>query len=102
MIMTTIKVHKNDTKKRVFRKLGTCSRTFFHLLNREFIHLAETEEMAADPLAGGIMQKGHQCGMLWGATLAVGTESFRRSDNLDQAMGLAIVTTQNLLSSFSE
>jgi len=101
MMMTTTKVHKNDTKK-VFRKLGTCSRTFFYLLNREFDHLTETEERASDPLAGGIMQKGHQCGMLWGATLAVGTESYRRSDTIDQAMGLAIVTTQNLVRSFSE
>jgi len=99
--MTNTKVHKNDTKK-IFKELGTCSRTFFYLLNREFDHLTETEERAADPLAGGIMQKGQQCGMLWGATLAVGTESYRRSNNLDRTMGLAIVTTQNLVNSFSE
>jgi len=99
--MATSKIHTNDTKK-VFRKLGTCSRTFFYLLNREFNHTKETEEQAADPLAGGVMQKGHQCGMLWGATLAVGTESYRRSDDLGQAMNLAIITTQNLVRSFSE
>jgi len=99
-IMTTTKVYKNDAKK-VFKELGTCSRTFFHLLNREFDHTKDTEERAADPLAGGIMQKGQQCGMLWGATLAAGSESYRRSNNMDQAIGLAIVTTQNLVRSFS-
>lgn len=30
------------------------------------------------PLAGGMLQHGHQCGMLWGATLAAGAEAFRR------------------------
>ena len=65
---------KNDAK-RVFLKKGTCSQTFCFLLNREFGHLKENEERAADPLAGGIMQRGQQCGMLWGATLAVGAES---------------------------
>ena len=91
---------ENDTKK-VFRKCGTCSRTFFYLLNREFGHPKETAECAADPLAGGIVLKGHQCGMLWGAALAVGAESFRRSSDQNQAIGLAIRATQGLVESFS-
>ncbi len=53
MKMFKSKTIKRDTKK-VFRKLGTCSRTFFYILNREFGYLKETEEYAADPLAGGI------------------------------------------------
>ena len=61
--MATNKVDNNDTKK-VFKELGTCSRTFFHLLNREFGNQLETEEQAADPLAGGIMQKGQHHGSL--------------------------------------
>ena len=99
--MEPSKTSKNDAKK-VFRKLGTCSRTFYYLLNREFDHLNETEERASDPLAGGIMQKGQQCGMLWGATLAVGTESYRRCNDRDQAIGLAIKATQHLTESFSK
>ena len=87
---------------KVFKKLGTCSRTFFYLLNREFGHNYETEERAVDPLAGGIMQKGHQCGMLWGSSLAVGAEAYRRCDNLDQAKGVAIKATQSVMASFSE
>lgn len=92
---------KNDAKK-VFLKKGTCSQTFCFILNREFGHLNEIEERAADPLAGGLMQEGLQCGMLWGATLAVGAESFRRHNDRDQAIGAAITATQYLVESFEK
>ena len=90
---------KNDAKK-VFRKLGTCSRTFCYILNREFGHTKEAEERAADLLAGGILQKGHQCGMLWGSALAVGAEAYRRCNDLDQAIGVAIMSTKRVMNSF--
>lgn len=61
----------------------------------------KTEERAADPLAGGLMQEGYQCGMLWGSALAVGAEAFRRSDDRGQAIGMAITATQHLMESFS-
>jgi C_GCAxxG_C_C family probable redox protein len=89
----------NDTR-RMFLKCGTCSRTFFFLLNREFGHNKEPEERSADPLAGGIMGKGHQCGMLWGSALAAGAESFRRYGNSDQAIKEAIISTQHIQDSF--
>jgi hypothetical protein len=95
-----MKAVKQDTKK-VFWKLGTCSRTFFYLLNREFGYLKETEERAADPFAGGIMRRGYQCGMLWGASLAVGAESFRSCDDRGQAIAAAITATQHLMESFA-
>lgn len=91
----------NDTK-RVFLKKGACSHTLFYILNREFGSRQENEERASDPLAGGIMQQGYQCGMLWGAALAVGTESFRRHDDRGQAIAQAITTTQHVLASFIE
>ncbi len=94
-----MKSEKPDTKK-VFWNLGTCSRTFFFLLNREFGHLKETGEHAADPLAGGIMGRGHQCGMVWGATLAVGAESFRRYNGHDMATAAAMSATQSIVESF--
>jgi len=75
----------SDTKK-VFRKCGTCSRTFFHILDREFGQPKDREECAADLLAGGLKNTGHQCGMLWGATLAAGAESFRRYPYRDHAI----------------
>ena len=90
---------KNNAKE-VFRKCGTCSRTFAHLFNREFGHPQEHEEKALNPLAGGIMNGGYQCGMLWGATLAVGSESYRRNNNLDKAINVAIGATQNIMESF--
>jgi hypothetical protein len=86
--------------KRTFIKQGTCSRTFFYLLDREFGHAMEMEEQAADPLAGGIIQQGYQCGMLWGAALAVGAEAYRRTDNQDQAIALSIKATQRVMVSF--
>lgn len=92
---------KNDTKQ-VFRQCGTCSRTFFHLLNREFGYNKDLEEKAIDPLAGGIMQLGHQCGMLWGSAMAVGAEAFRRNDDTDEAIGRAVKATQHLVKSFSD
>ena len=88
-----------DTKK-VFRKMGTCSRTFCYVLNRGFGCPSEPEERAADPLAGGIMGHGHQCGMLWGSALAAGAEAYRRSEDRDQAIGLAITATQHLVASY--
>jgi len=90
---------KNDTKK-LFRKLGTCSRTYFYILNREFKNPKETEERAADPLAGGIYRQGYQCGMLWGSALAVGAESYHRFDDRDKAIGIAIKATQHIMESF--
>lgn len=90
-----------DTKK-VFKACGTCSRTFFYNLNREFGHLKENEERASDLLAGGLMQTGHQCGMLWGASLSIGVECFRRYRDQNQAQSAAISTSQHLMKSFSE
>ena len=99
--MSNIKTANNDAKE-VFKKCGTCSRTFAHLLNREFEHIKEHEERALNPLAGGIMNRGHQCGMLWGASLAVGAEAFRRNKNLDQAIATSIMATQHVMKSFIE
>jgi hypothetical protein len=97
--MKASKAVPHDTKW-VFIKQGTCSRTFMYILNREFGNPMETEERAADPLAGGIMQQGYQCGMLWGSALAVGAESFRWCGNCDQGIGLAITATQTIMASF--
>lgn len=88
--------------KKVFRKLGTCSRTFFYLLNRELGEPMETEERAADPLAGGIMQMGYQCGMLWGASLAVGAEAFRVCAHRSQAISVSVEATRLLMDSFEK
>jgi hypothetical protein len=88
--------------RKLFRKLGTCSRTFFHIVNREFGPPKELEERAADALAGGILQEGHQCGMLWGASLAVGAEAYRTCKDQHEAIAVAIIATQSLMNSFTK
>ncbi len=88
--------------RKMFFRLGACSRTFAFLLDREFGHLNEMAERASNPFAGGIIQKGHQCGMLWGSALAVGAEAFRRNDDRGQAIASAITATQHVMESFSK
>lgn len=93
--------NKIKGKKEFFNK-GTCSRTFFYILNREFGHPKEKEEWATDLLAGGINQMGYQCGMLWGASLGVGAEVYRKHGNSGLAISIIINTTQKLMSSFEK
>ncbi len=100
MKMADTKTIQKDARK-ALRKLGTCSHSLFYILNREFGYPMETEGRAIDPLAGGIMRQGYQCGMLWGSALAAGAESYRRSNDSSQAIGRAIKTTQILMESFS-
>jgi hypothetical protein len=88
--------------KRTFLKLGTCSRTLFYFLNREFDHPMELEECASDPLAGGIHGQGYQCGMLSGSAMAIGAESYKRCGNLEQATALTVKATQHIMASFKE
>jgi hypothetical protein len=97
--MNSSKTIPQDIKK-IFKKLGTCSRTFCFLLNREFGYPMEHEEHAADPLVAGIMKRGHQCGMLWGCAFAAGAESFRRYKDRGEATAAAITGTQHIIASF--
>ena len=107
-LFSAMNASKNNSKtnpieaKKVFSKCGTCSQTFFYLLNHEFGFLKKTEELASDPLAGGLLSTQNQCGMLWGATLAIGAESFRRHNDHDQAITMAITATQQIVESFSK
>lgn len=77
-----------------------CSDTLCHVLNRAFGHPMKTEERAVMPLAGGIMQYGYQCGMLWGATLAAGAEAYRLFGPGPQAESMAILAAKRLVESF--
>ncbi len=69
-------------------------------LNNTYEQPLKLEELAVIPLAGGIMQHGYQCGMLWGAALAAGAQSFRTNGAGAQAENIAIVTAQKLVSAF--
>jgi hypothetical protein len=47
------------------------------VLNEKYDRQSIDEESATMPLAGGIMQHGYQCGMIWGAALAAGAQAYR-------------------------
>lgn len=99
--MNALKSNRAKLKgTRTFLKKGTCSRTFFYILDREFGHPRDEEEKATDTLAGGILQQGYQCGMLWGASMAVGAEAHRRHKDPGKATGVAILATQRIMQSF--
>lgn len=87
--------------KAVFYKCGACSRAAFHLLNREFGNRKPVEEKASDLLAGGMAMRGRQCGMIWGAALAVGTEAFRRYTDKNTATATAIRASGLMIDSFA-
>ena len=70
------------------------------VLNQAFDDPMEPEEQAAFPLAGGIMQYGYQCGMMWGAALAAGARAYRLFGPGPQAEARAIMAAQTLVKSF--
>ena len=90
-----------DTRQ-VFKECMTCSRTFAYLLNRAFDHQKDDEERAIDLMAGGVMNQGQQCGMLWGAALATGAEAYRRFDDPDDAATVTVTATQHIMESFEK
>jgi len=92
---------KRDTK-RIFRQKGMCSHTFYYILNREFGHHNTDFERASDPLVGGIMQFGHQCGLLFGTSLAVGNECYRRYRDPGIATAMAIAASKNVSDAFEK
>lgn len=90
-----------DTKK-VFMKKGSCSQALCFLMNRDFGCHTDAGEKAADPFAGGLLMRGHQCGMLWGSSLAVGGECHRRFSDSGLATAVAIATTGRLVESYAQ
>lgn len=92
----------NLNAKETFKKCGACSNTFAHILNREFDNPNELAERALNPLAGGILNNGHQCGMIWGAILATGAEAYRNHKDKDKALAVAITAAQHIIESFEK
>jgi len=52
------------------------------------------------PFAGGIMQHGYQCGLIWGATLAAGAQAYRLLGAGPRAETMAVIAAQRLVESF--
>ena len=70
------------------------------VVNKAFDHPLESEEKSAMPFAGGVMQHGYQCGMVWGATLAAGAEAHRRFGPGPKAETSAVVAAKRLVEAF--
>jgi hypothetical protein len=77
-----------------------CSDTLFYVLVRAFGHTMKDEERAVMPLAGGIMQHGYQCGMLWGSALAAGAQAHRLFGPTPEAEHRATAAAQGIVRSF--
>ncbi len=84
----------------VFLSGRACSDTLFHVVNHAFDQPMKTEETAVMPFAGGIMQHGYQCGMLWGATLAAGAQAYRLCGPGPRAETKAVMAAQRIVESF--
>lgn len=77
-----------------------CSDALFHVLNGAFGGPMLDEERALVPLAGGILQHGYQCGMIWGAALAAGAQAHRLLGAGPRAEARAILAARRALESF--
>jgi len=73
-----------------------------NVVNRAFGHTNEVEEHGSMPLAGGIAQQGYQCGMLWGAALAAGTEAHHRLGAGPRAEAAALRASQGAVEAFED
>lgn len=85
----------NDTKA-LFRSCGTCSQALGCVVDRRFGNPAIDYERALSRLAGGIANRGHQCGLLWGSSMGVGLEAGQRCSTPHEAVGLALVASRQL------
>jgi len=94
-----MKTPKKVTKRQMW-KLG-CAGTVFSTLNHEFGFPILAEEKATANFGGGLNQSGRQCGLLWGSSMAAGAEAHRQSKDPDEALGKAILTTKQLINSYS-
>ncbi|MFC1954347.1 C-GCAxxG-C-C family (seleno)protein [Chloroflexota bacterium] len=70
------------------------------IVDSSFGHSLNLEELATNPHAGGLMNQGYQCGMLWGAVLAAGAQAYRLFGSGPQAETSAIIAAQRLVESF--
>lgn len=86
--------------KRTFLRVGTCSEAACNVINRAFENPLELEEKATATLAGGILQHGYQCGLLWGAALAAGARSYELHGATPKAEMAAIRAAGRVLESF--
>lgn len=87
---------------RAFITSGTCSTALSRVLDKAFNNPLKLEEDASALLAGGIMQHGYQCGMIWGSALSAGAQAYRLFGNDPQAETRAIISAERIVDSFRD
>ncbi|MBT4334065.1 MAG: C_GCAxxG_C_C family protein [Candidatus Cloacimonetes bacterium] len=70
------------------------------VLNEAYNERKILEEKSSAILAGGIMQHGYQCGMIWGAVLAAGVRAYELYGPGPEAETRAVMTAQKLVKEF--
>ena len=70
------------------------------VLNEAYDERKQLEEKGSAPLAGGIMQYGYQCGMIWGAVLAAGARAYDLFGPGPEAETRAVMAAQKLVDEF--
>ena len=84
----------------MFLKRGMCSEAMLAIVNNAYGHPMLNEEKASQPLVGGILQHGYQCGMVWGAAFGAGAEAFRRFGSGPEAVARTIYASQRATEAF--
>jgi len=77
-----------------------CSEAMFAIVNNAYGHPLLEEEKASQPLVGGILQHGYQCGMVWGAALGAGAEACRRFGSGCDGVARAMYASQRSTAAF--
>ncbi len=70
------------------------------VVDRSYHNPMAFEEGAVAPLAGGLLQNGYQCGILWGAAMAAGARAYQLLGPGPVAETQAILVSQNLVKAF--
>lgn len=88
-----------------FLNRRACSDAIFAVLDRAFDPEADPgkrspEERACQVFAGGILQHGYQCGMLWGAALAAGAQACRLWGPGPRAEAAAVAAARRVVEAF--
>jgi Putative redox-active protein (C_GCAxxG_C_C) len=99
MTTANCEIAKSKTLKSFFTANG-CSVTLMSQVDQALGHPMEAEERASEPLAGGVVQQGYQCGQLWGAALAAGAEAHRRHGTGPRAEAAAVEASRRCLQAF--
>lgn len=79
-----------------------CSDTLLGVLNRSLSEPMELEEDSIITMAGGLMQHGYQCGLIWGASLAAGRWQYEQTGDSVETQVKSILLSKQMVSLFQQ